>query len=155
MVKRAALATVLATAAVTLILAGCAEKSPAPMPVPSASSSPSASPSAPAAPDTSATGRKALFDETNEATAEAAGGANPGGRAFIDALVAVGFDKAAMQVTPDKTAINLDADNVQFSVVVEGECLIGQFGNVGYQSAVLPMLTTGQCLIGNTRPIDW
>lgn len=148
MVGRAALVVVLA-----LGLAGCANREPEPMPVPSVTPSPSASVDAPL--DTSAAGRKALFDETNEATAAAAGGSNPGGRAFIDALVAAGFDRSQMQVTYDKTAISLDADNVQFSVLIDSDCLIGQFGNVGYQSTVQPVLTTGACLIGKTRPIDW
>ena len=125
------------------------------MPVPSVSPSPSASASAPVVEDTSATGKKPLFDETNAATIAAAEGASPGGEAFIDGLINAGFDVAAMQVTPDKTAINLDADNVQFSVLVEGECLVGQYGNVGYQSTILPALSTGLCLIGNTRPINW
>lgn len=148
MVRRAALVVALA-----LTLAGCGTGEPEPMPVPSVT--PSSSASASAAPDDSAAGQKALFDETNEATAEAAGGANPGGRAFVDALVAAGFDRSQMQVTFDKTAISLDADNVQFSVLIDSDCLIGQFGNVGYQSTIQPQLSTGACLIGNTRPIDW
>ena len=149
MVKRAVLVVALA-----LTLAGCAAETPTvPMPLPT--SSPSASASAPAEPDTSATGQKAMFDETNNATIAAAGGANPGGRAFVDALVAAGFDKAAMQLTPDKTAINLDADNIQFSVLIGEDCLVGQYGNVGYQSTVLPVLATGKCLVGTTRAIDW
>ena len=149
MVKRAVLVVALA-----LTLAGCATETPTvPMPLPT--SSPSASASAPAEPDSSATGQKATFDETNNATIAAAGGANPGGRAFVDALVAAGFDKAAMQLTPDKTAINLDADNIQFSVLIGEDCLVGQYGNVGYQSTVLPVLATGKCLVGTTRAIDW
>jgi hypothetical protein len=153
MVARTALSPVLAAAVLAVALAGCAADEPAPVPVLSSSPSPTAPASA--APDGSASGQRALFDLTNTATAELAGGANPGGRAFVDGLVAAGFDKTAMQVTPDKTAINLDADNVQFSVLIEGECLIGQFGNVGYQSVILPVLSTGACLVGNTRPIDW
>ena len=121
------------------------------MPLPTTSPSASAS----AVPDDSAAGQKQRFDETNAATLATANGANPGGRAFIDGLVAAGFDKAAMQVTPDKTAISLDADNVQFSVLIGEDCLVGQFGNVGYQSAVLPVLSTGACLVGTTRAIDW
>lgn len=123
------------------------------MPVPTITPSPTAS--APVVEDTSANGKKELFDATNEATIAAAGGAVPGGEAFIDALINAGFDVAAMQLTPDKTAINLDADNVQFSVLIEGDCLIGQYGNVGYQSVVLPALSSGLCLIGKTRPINW
>ena len=147
MVTRAVL-----VAALALTLVGCAEAAPTPMPLPT--TSPSASASA-EAPDTSAAGQKGLFDLTNNATASLANGANPGGRAFVDSLVAAGFDKTAMQVTPDKTAINLDADNIQFSVLIGADCLVGQYGNVGYQSAVLPVLSTGKCLVGITRPIDW
>ena len=139
--------------ALALTLAGCATET-TPMPLPTSSPSASASVT-PDAPDTSATGQKTTFDETNNATIAAAGGANPGGRAFVDALVAAGFDKAAMQLTPDKTAINLDADNIQFSVLIGEDCLVGQYGNVGYQSAVLPVLSTGKCLVGTTRAIVW
>ena len=120
------------------------------MPVPTAS--PSASPSAPD-PD-SAEGRLETFDGVNAATIAAADG-HPGGRAFVDALVAAGFDKSAMQLTPDKTAIGLDADSVQFSVHIGDECLIGQFGSTGYHSVILPAIDTMGCLIGNTRPINW
>ena len=52
-------------------------------------------------------------------------------------------------------AIDLFADNVQFSVLIGGECIIGQDGNVGYQSTVLPVLSSGSCLVGKTRPITW
>lgn len=81
--------------------------------------------------------------------------ADPGGRAVVDALVAAGFSKADMQVTPDETAIGLDADNIQFSVRIDESCIVGQLGNVGYRSVVLPLLSTGDCLVGKTRPITW
>ena len=148
MVKRAALVAVLA-----LTLAGCATPEPAPMPIPSTSASPSAEPSGP--PADSAEAQKVLFDKANQATIDAGGGSNPGGRAFIDGLVNAGYDKAAMEVTPDETAIALDADNIQFSVRLGEDCLVGQYGNVGYQSAVLPVLSTGTCLVGITRTINW
>ena len=122
------------------------------MPVPTPSATPSASASAPV--DNSASGRKASFDLTNNATISLAGGA-PKGRDFIDGLVNAGFDKGAMQLTADQTAIKLAADNIQFSVQIDDECLIGQFGNVGYASAILPTVPGVGCLIGNTRPIDW
>lgn len=147
MSTRAVLIAVLA-----LALAGCAEAAPTPMPLPTSSPTPSAS----ATQDpNSIEAKRLLFDETNAATIEVAGGSSPGGRAFIDGLVAAGFDKAAMEVTPDRTAISLDADNIQLSVLYEGECLVAQYGNVGYQSAVLPVLATGNCLVGKTRTIDW
>jgi hypothetical protein len=80
---------------------------------------------------------------------------SPDGRAFIDSLIAAGFAREAMEVTPDRTAVGLDADNIQFSVRLGDECLIGQFGNTGYVSAVADALATGKCLVGKTRPIDW
>lgn len=77
------------------------------------------------------------------------------GQTIIETLVAAGFDKAQMELTPDKTAVGLDADSVQFSVRMNGTCLIGQSGNVGFHSAVAPLLSTGTCLVGKTRAIDW
>ena len=125
------------------------------MPIPSTSASPSAEPSGP--PADSAEAQKVLFDETNQATVSAGGGANPGGRAFIDALVAVGYDKGSMEVTPDETAIALDADNIQFSVRWGDDCLIGQVGPAtGNPVAIVADgLPDGGCLLGSTRAIDW
>ena len=93
------------------------------------------------------------FDEA--VSALLATNADPGGRAVIDALVAAGLAKAAMELTPDTTAIGLDADSIQFSVRVGEECVVGQSGNVGYHSAILPVLDTGKCLVGATRAINW
>ena len=134
----------------SLALSACAPEPVTPMPVPTVE--PSATPSA--APDDSAEGRRQLFDVTNNETVTRLGSA-VGGRDFIDALVTAGFDKSAMQLTPDATAIGLTADNIQFSVLIEDDCLVGQYGNVGYASAILPAVSTAGCLIGNTRPIDW
>jgi hypothetical protein len=60
-----------------------------------------------------------------------------------------------MEVTPDKTSIGLAAWNIEFSVKFGTSCLLGQAGNVGFQSAVVPVLATGKCLIGQTRAITW
>ncbi len=140
-------------AVVVLLLAGCtSEPDPAPAPRPSSSSSSSATaaPDAPAefVPDGSAEDNKPWFDATNSDLVAAQG--DPQGPAFIDALAAAGFDRSAMELTADRTAIDLDADNIQFSVLIGGDCLIGQWGNVGYQSVVLPVLDTGTCLVGST-----
>lgn len=62
-----------------------------------------------------------------------------------------------MEVTFDRTAVDLEADSIQFSVRLHGECLIGQVGpdGDGYHSIVAPLLGSGTCLIGATRQIDW
>lgn len=79
------------------------------------------------------------------------------GRAYIDALVAAGFDKTAMQVTPDTTTIGNPAESIEFSVRWGEDCLVGQVGpSIGDPvTSVLPGLSTGSCLIGETRAIDW
>lgn len=79
------------------------------------------------------------------------------GRAYIDALVAAGFEKGAMQVTADQTTIGNPVDSIEFSVRWGDQCLVGQVGaEIGDSVAVvLPLLADGRCLVGETRPIDW
>jgi hypothetical protein len=82
---------------------------------------------------------------------------NASGRAYIDALVAAGFDKGAMQVTQDQSTVGDAAESIQFSVVWKGDCLVGQVGPATGQpvAIVLPVLADGSCLVGETRAIDW
>lgn len=79
------------------------------------------------------------------------------GRAYIDALVAGGFDKSAMQVTNDQSTVGNAAESIQFSVLWAGECLVGQVGPATGDpvTTVLPPVPGDTCLIGKTRPIDW
>jgi hypothetical protein len=140
-------------AALTLVLAGCVEE-PQPAPTtPAPTVEPTEAPEPEIALDGTAADNHAYFDQINRALV-AAGGALDG-RAFIDSLVAAGYPKSDMEVTPDRTAINGAADNIQFAVRLNGTCLIGQYGNVGYASTTAPLLGTGRCLVGATRPIDW
>lgn len=120
-------------------------------------SAPSAS-AVPSAPATSVTTPStqtelASFDRANRALIAKGGTLN--GRAFVDNLVAAGFKKSDMQLTADMTTVGLKADNIEFSVLVGSQCLIGQYGVVGYASTVQPELATHDCLIGNTRSINW
>jgi hypothetical protein len=79
------------------------------------------------------------------------------GRAYIDALVAAGFDKEAMQVTADLTTIGNPAESILFSVQWGEDCLVGQVGPTTGDpvTAVMPVVPDDGCLIGVTRPIDW
>lgn len=119
--------------------------------------SPTASPPAPVelVPGGTAQQNLPYFDKVNRATLAAHPDAK--GRDFIDALVAAGFTKADMQLTADTTTIGLKANSIQFSVRLGNTCLIGQNGADagGYSSLATPVLSTGNCLIGQTRPIDW
>jgi hypothetical protein len=125
-----------------------------PTPDPSGSGDPSAT-AAPRILDLGGTAgsNQPYFDDTNNALIALGGSLD--GRAFIDNLVTAGFPKAAMEVTADRTTVNAQADQVQFSVRVNGACLIGQYGGGTYNSSVAPQLADGRCLIGTTRPIDW
>lgn len=146
-------------------LVGCTGASPAPAPTQTRAASPSATPGAtPAAepapeptlaPGLSASENLDFFDHVSHGVLRA--DKTAGGRAFIDALVAGGFDKSEMEVTFDRTRVDLAADSIQFSVRINDECLIGQNGPAtdGYHSMVADVLGSGTCLVGGTRQIDW
>ncbi|MRG58635.1 hypothetical protein GE115_01925 [Agromyces sp. CFH 90414] len=157
--RRSTTAPALAGAALVLALAGCFGGAPEPTATTSPTSAPRPTPTETPpptfAPELSATENLDFFDHVNQGVVAADPAA--GGRAFIDALAAAGFDKAAMQVTADTTTLGEAADSVQFAVAFQGECLVGQYGpkSGGYHGAVRPALGTGGCLIGQTRPIDW
>jgi len=133
------------------------QKGPAATSSASSTASPEASASSDArlVPNGSASDNLAYFNLLAGAVTPANSGAD--GRAYIDALLAGGFDRNAMQVTFDRTQADLVADSILFSVNVADECLIGQNGPAsdGFHSVVAPLLSTGLCLVGTTRPIDW
>ncbi|HSP52065.1 MAG TPA: hypothetical protein VLO00_04135 [Cryobacterium sp.] len=145
---------------VSVSVAAC---SAAPAATPTAAATESAAPApdatpAPAPvlqPDKDAAANLAYFDSVATAVVAADGAA--GGQAFVDALVTAGFDKSQMEVTFDRTNVDLAADSIQFSVRFNGECLIGQNGPAtgGYHSTVTTILASGTCLVGATRQIDW
>jgi hypothetical protein len=154
--------------AIGLSLAGCSANAPAPSvsatsdaasptapssAAPSPTATPTPTPPAGFLPDGTAQANKAWFDSVNTKLFAANGSAN--GRMIIDSLVAAGFEKAAMQVTPDKTSVNGGVDSILFSVRIGDSCLLGQNGGGGYGSAVEAALKSGLCLVGKTRAIDW
>lgn len=78
------------------------------------------------------------------------------GHVLIDWLVEVGFDKAAMQVTPSISGTGQPADQVVVSVQIGSSCLIGQrMLDMSVTSTVESALGSGGCLIGEKRKIDW
>ena len=78
------------------------------------------------------------------------------GRVMLDSLVVVGFDKAAMQLTPSISGTGQPADQIVISVQFGTSCLIGQrMLDMSVTSTVESALGSGGCLIGEKRKIDW
>lgn len=79
----------------------------------------------------------------------------PTSRLVVDSLVGAGFDKAAMEVTADTTPVGDRADSILISVLIDGQCLIGQIIDSELTSQLTDVLGTGRCLVGRTVSIDW
>jgi hypothetical protein len=154
-------AALAAAVALVLTLGACTARRDVPtidgsaaLPSTAGPSVPRASSTTSAVPRAEADRELARFDAVNRRTVDRVEA--PGGRAFIDGLVAAGYRRDAMQVTADRTTIGLAVPSVQFSVLWQGVCLIGQHGPAsgGYRSVVAEPVD-GRCLIGRTRAIDW
>ena len=158
-IRRGAVALSLSSVAV-LLLAGCVQTLPSAAP-PTRVPTPTASSTNPAIPTYSANGTAsdnlAYFNKVGKALFSSSQGtaASTQGELIVNWFVDHGFNKSNMEVTPDKTSIGLAAWNIDFSVRFGKTCILGQAGNVGFQSSVVPVLATGKCLIGLTRPINW
>lgn len=76
--------------------------------------------------------------------------------AYINALVAGGFDKATMEAGASKTTLGNDVESLQFSVLWQGQCLLGQVGSATGDpiATVLPELADGGCFVAVTPPIE-
>nr|WP_208379942.1 hypothetical protein [Microbacterium endophyticum] len=156
-------AVVVALVALGVVVVGCTATEPTPSGTATtsavATSEPAASPTEEPAPTLVPDG---TADENLPFFAQIvqdvwAGPDSVSGRAYIDALSSAGFDKGSMQVTQDMTTVGNAAESIQFSVLIGEDCLVGQVGPATGQAVtvVLPVLGTGTCLLGDTRPIDW
>jgi len=153
-----AIATVVvASSMLAIVLAGCV--GPDPMPVPTASPSASLSPGAQELPDQIPELRPDGTAAQNELyftwvlqqyrSGNGVGTAD----ALAAAMINAGFPTAALEVTPEYTAIGLAADSIVISVLVQGECLVGQVFADHEVAMIAPVLATGKCLVGETHPI--
>lgn len=143
------------TALAVLVVTGCApEEEPEPQPAPTADATEEPA-EAEFVADGTAEDNLAVFTRVTESVW--ASDRRAEGRAYVDALVDVGFDKDAMQVTEDLSTVGNAAESILFSVLWGDECLIGQVGpETGDPVTAVDRALTGDlCLIGNTRAIDW
>jgi hypothetical protein len=157
-IRRARAGILAAMTAVALASGLAACTTPAPD-KPEPSVSPSASPAPTAAPDPTldpagdSEANLAYFDFVNRRLLATV--PTPNGQQLVENLVAAGFAKADMELTPDTTVGSEAADAIQFSVRINGSCLVGQTGAAGYNAIAEPLLGTGKCLVGATRAIDF
>lgn len=136
-----------------LALAGCSSQEGQPTAETTAAAEPTQAAPAIFVPGGSAGENKPIFDQTNLQTIATNGSASS--VELVNALSTTGFDKAAMEVTFDRTNVDLEADYIIVSVKIGEECLVGQRGPRGYTSDVVAPVSTGKCLIGLTQPITW
>jgi len=155
--------TIAMVVAVSASLAACAPErdNTVPMPVPthSGSASPGADPGPEPEPDPtllpggSALANRDYFDFVNQRLLSV--NSNPSHDAVVQNLVAAGFAKADLEVTPDKTSeLRRPSDSIEFAVRAGENCLIGQFEASNYYSTVGPVLSGGLCLIGKTVDLN-
>jgi len=141
-----------------LALAACTvapgpESTARPTSTPSGTATPTPEPDPVLVPTGDAEANLPYFDLVNKRLLDTV--PTPNGQQVVENLVAAGFAKADMEVTPDTTVGSEAASTIQFSVRANGSCLIGQTGAAGYNALAAPLLGTGKCLVGKTRAIDF
>ena len=152
-------ASVMGGLALLLVLVGCAQvdEQPAQTQAPSSTSEPTEAPEPEPDPEFVPGGtagqNRPIFEFV--LTGQVALDSQPFSRTLVDALVDAGFDKASMQVTPDTTPVGQRADSILISVLIDGQCLIGQVIDGAVTSQLTDVLGTGRCLVGRTLSIDW
>lgn len=72
---------------------------------------------------------------------------------MIDLLVSSGFDPAMLEITYDYTAIGLGVDSIEVSARFSDACLLAVVRPERFATAVMPILGTGLCLVGDQYPI--
>lgn len=78
----------------------------------------------------------------------------PASLVIVDTLAAAGFDRTAMEVTADTTRVGDPADSILFSVLIDGQCLLGQVAQGALQTELADVLGSGRCLVGRTLSLD-
>ncbi len=143
--------------AVAIALSGCVAGPAAPVPTPTASrSTPTPTPTPTADPELvpgGTAGQNRPFVELIIGRLVASN-PQPASLEIVDTLVAGGFDRATMQVSEDTTRVGSRADSILFSILIEGQCLLGQVADGAVATSLGDVLGTGRCLVGRTVSLD-
>jgi len=102
-------------------------------------------------PSRGAQGNLALFSGTIR-TALKKGGWLTSTTVVGKALVAAGFDRKGIEISPDYTSLGMKPDSISVAAKFEKKCLIGQYGPAFKDVAVsvAPVLPNGGCLLGRS-----
>ena len=147
--------------ALGLVLSGCAVESPEPQPTRSSSTptpapTPTPTPTPTVDPELVVGGtagqNRPFFEFVIERLLATT--AAPSSLGVIEALVSAGFDRAAMQVTPDTTRVGEPADSILVSVLIDGQCLLGQVAEGALETQLADVLGSGRCMVGRTLSLD-
>ncbi|QEE61498.1 hypothetical protein FVA74_07850 [Salinibacterium sp. dk2585] len=142
----------LTAVAVAFALAGCASEAPTPSPSPRPTASPSVEPAPPPTfdPEAGASDNRAYFDEVVRGHIEAGG--DMSNATIISLLTSAGWTAAQLEVTPDGTPLGNATDALSFAALMGEKCIVGQW-NGEYTSTVVPVLSSGTCLIGTPHRV--
>lgn len=131
-----------------LALAGCSEATPSASPAPSATAATSET----ATPTEAPTGAAALQQQFADVLAANDVAGQPDGDALVAALVAAGFDEAAIERSDDVDVQGVPVALMAVAVRVDQECLLGQVGQGVPTTTIVPVLGTGTCLVAPFTP---
>lgn len=158
MLARPALAAALALASAAVVLAACTTTggpaspttpSSAPTVDPGVNSLPTAEPTL--HPGGTAEQNKQYWDATIERYVSLVGIGT--GDTLTSHLRDAGFDLSTVEMTYDVTAAGYAPESIEVSVRFGDECLLADVRNGGWATSIGPVLGTGKCLIGSTRPV--
>ena len=134
-----------------------ASSAPSPTPTPSPSTpAPTAAALARFDPSAPAAANLDLFKRTLDKAAQTTAASSVEAKTLTGALIAVGFNAAAMQHSADQTSANLQAPTLLVSVRLGGQCLVGQFmrSDASISTEIAAPIQTGACLIGQQSPVS-
>lgn len=66
-------------------------------------------------------------------------------------MVRAGAATAAIEVSRSVTPTGLQPDSIEVAARVAKECVVGQIRNGAAAVAILPVLATGKCFVGDQR----
>jgi hypothetical protein len=157
-VRRIGAASALLLTALTLAACAPVDSSPAPTQSETGAPAPTPTPTATPTPDPelvpggTAGQNRPYFTFVLSTLVQAS--PQPASLEIVDTLVAAGFERAAMSITPEKTRVGDPADSILVAVIVSGQCLLGQVAQETVTTELADLLGTGKCLVGRTLSLD-